>query len=270
MATKNNIVTFEEARRSAKRRRNQADSRNTHAIEDRSSDTAQTRKVSKAEIRKQARNDAKRQRTKARAERQFTKMYGGETRSLSKGSGASADTEGSPRAAVYQAKMGSKHRKAAHALQQKASDGVSAAVGFLGRFSLPRIELGKMPKHALRILVVIGCCAFLTLMLYTPAQQCYLQIRERDRVAAEYAAVLDRNEALLNSVDTLQSDEGIEDKAHAEYGMVKEDEEAGSVTGIDVQSSTDFVANVIPGGVPAPDTWYSDFLDFLFGYSNPS
>lgn len=293
MAKKDNIVTFEEARRSSKRRRSAADdsgaqhtvaitgsspsskggksvkgmrrrssSLPTSGVDRTQAEERQRTSSAKRAQRKQAKADAKRRRGKARADRKFTKMYGG-------AQSAPTPSEGAPRAAVYEAKMGSKHRKAAHALQQKAAEGLSAASGFIGGLSLSLPDFTKLPKRTMRILMVIGCCAFLTFMLYAPAQQCYQQMRERDRAAAEYAAVLDRNKALADSVDTLQSDAGIEDKAHAEYGMVKEGEEAGSVTGIDVESSTDFVANVVPGAVPAPDTWYSGVLDFLFGYSNP-
>lgn len=275
MAQKTNIVTFEEARRSAKRRAG-ADSgalttkleqdkpsarkrMQTRTRDGAPSGPAAGAKAPKAAARSQAKEAAKRQRAKVRADKKFDKLYGG--------SGGAAPAEGGPRAAVYAAKMGAKHRKAAHALKQKASDGLSAASGFIGGLTLP--DLKKLPKRTMRILTVIGCAAFLTFMLYAPAQNWYHQTRERDRVAAEYEAVLDRNQALADSVDALQSDAGIEDKAHAEYGMVKEGEAAGSVSGLDVEGSTDFVANVIPGGVPAPETWYSGVLDVLFGYANP-
>lgn len=292
MAKKNNIVTFEEARRSAKRRRPAASGtvsvaedavttkleekkpasrkrtrkRATDTAPERAASAPMTARVASASTigssRSVAKEAAKQRRSKARAEKKFAKLYGGD------GAAASAQSdEGGPRAAVYQTKMGARHRKAAQALQQKAAQGISAASGFVGGITLP--DLKALPKRTVRILTVIGCAAFLAFMLYSPAQQCYQQVRERDRVAAEYAAVLDRNQALADSVDMLQTEEGIEDKAHAEYGMVKDGEEAGSVSGIDVQSSTDFVANVVPGGVGAPDTWYSGLLDFLFGYSNP-
>ncbi len=230
----------------------------------RTSQTARTemRSTAHESAKRSNKEAAKRRRGKARAEKKFAKLYG-----KGEASASASNSEGGPRAAVYQAKMGAKHRKAAQALQQKAAQGISAASGFIGGITLP--DLKALPKRTVRILTVIGCAAFLTFMLYAPAQQCYQQVRERDRVAAEYAAVMDRNQALADSVDMLQTEEGIEDKAHAEYGMVKDGEEAGSVSGIDVQSSTDFVANVVPGGVAAPDTWYSGVLDLLFGYSNP-
>ena len=326
MATRNNIVTFEEARRSAKRRRPAVSgsvSVSEHAVttkleEKKSTRGMRTRKrvhAEKAPVEKaSARTTAVSASTSARLaatsaptnmltrivsagrkrvasgaaraeasapERSATRTSQTartEMRSTAHESAKRSNKEAAKRrrgkaraekkfAKLYQAKMGAKHRKAAQALQQKAAQGISAASGFIGGITLP--DLKALPKRTVRILTVIGCAAFLTFMLYAPAQQCYQQVRERDRVAAEYAAVMDRNQALADSVDMLQTEEGIEDKAHAEYGMVKDGEEAGSVSGIDVQSSTDFVANVVPGGVAAPDTWYSGVLDLLFGYSNP-
>lgn len=205
------------------------------------------------------RKAAKTRRAKERASRKFDKMYGGAK--------ASGPVEGGPRAAVYQAKMGTKHRQAASALAKgtsTVSSAISGAFGRLGSIQLP--SLGKMSKRALHALFAVAAVCFMVVMLYSPAQQYYLQMRERDRVNAEYAAVLERNEALEKSVETLQSDSGIEDKAHSEYGMIKEGEEAGSVAGIDVIGSTDFVANVTPGAVPPEDTWYSGVLDVIFGY----
>ena len=35
-------------------------------------------------------------------------------------------------------------------------------------------------------------------------------------------------------------------------------------------SASEKSANVVSGSVPAPDTWYSGFLDVFFGYENPT
>lgn len=113
--------------------------------------------------------------------------------------------------------------------------------------------------------VVAACLAFSCVFLYTPAQQYYHELRERDRLQAEYAALQQRNEAIQNEVDYLSTNEGVEDRARREFGWVKSDEMAGSVIGVDVADDSSFRANIVPGSVPAPETWYSNLLDPIFG-----
>ena len=60
--------------------------------------------------------------------------------------------------------------------------------------------------------------------LYGPAQQLYQDIRERDRLAAEYEAVTERNAAIEASVDALSTEAGIEDAARTQLGWVHEGE----------------------------------------------
>ena len=106
-------------------------------------------------------------------------------------------------------------------------------------------------------------CAF----LYPPAQQYYHALRERDQLAAEYAALEERNGALESDVSSLQTDAGIEDRAHEQFGWVKKGEDTANVRGLDLDEdeASTFRANITPGSVEAPETWYSPFLDALFG-----
>lgn len=262
MPQQSNIVSFEDARRSARRRNGaaSADTRRTSTLTraiGADDDVPEQQQSQSLTTQLSRRQEAKRRRSKARASRKFDAAYGG--------AAPAAAAEGAPRAAVYEGKMGAKHRKAAAALQSGAASIQSFASGVAGSIHMP--DFKRMPRKTLRTLFTVACVFVVCAMLYTPAQQYYQQMRERDRLVAEYEAVLDRNEALAASVDNLQSHDGIEDKAHSEYGMVKEGEQAGSVAGIDVVGDSDFTANVIPGGVPAPDTWYSGFLDVFFLYA---
>lgn len=239
----------------------------------------------------------KRARSKAKAERAYNKMYGGEDAAgTSKGKGllgrltrtsegATAHDSAGPRAAVYKGEMGAKHRKAAAMQSGRSGSGIGRLAfrlpfGFnrskaeggatdetkSGGFSARK--MGRAGKIALRAGVGVLCAAVFCAAIYAPAQQCYVQIRERDRLAAEYDAVMQRNEILTNNVETLQSNAGVEDLAHSSFGLVKEGENAGSVTGVEIKDTSTFTAKIIPGSVPAPDTWYSDTLDWLFGYSS--
>lgn len=203
-------------------------------------------------------NDAieakKRDLNKAKAERAFSKSFG----SSDAGSAANAG----PRAALYKAEMGSKQKRAT----RMQSSG--RTWGDAPNFSLPAISLPDIPKKIMVTLCAAFCVILFTGMLYTPAQQYYQQMRERDRLTAEYEAIIDRNESLQGLVDNLQSDEGVEDKAHSEFGLIKKGEQAGAVTGFVVDDPSDFKANIAPGSIPAPDTWYSGVLDLLFCYNN--
>lgn len=208
----------------------------------------------------------KRERNKAKAERAFDKAYGSSD-SVSFGAssrgGAQADAAG-PRAALYKGQMGSKQKRATRLQSASGTSGVGAGVSFSSPVGF---QLPDIPRKLSVSLGILATIALFVGMLYTPTQQFYHQMRDRDRLNAEYQALIDRNITLQEIVDNLQTEEGVEDKAHAEFGYVKEGEQAGSVTGIDVVSSSKFQANIAPGSVPAPETWYSGVLDFLFAYS---
>lgn len=200
------------------------------------------------------RDQKKRQRNKERAAKAYK-------RSLGSSQISSSDSDG-PRAALYEAKMGSRQKRANRL--QNSQDASGRGSGF----SIPHIGLPNISHRLTATICVLVCIVLFVGMLYTPAQQYYQQMRERDRLTAEYEAIIDRNDSLQSLVDNLQSEEGIEDKAHAEFGLVKSGEEAGAVTGIDVTSESKFKANIAPGSISAPETWYSAVLDviFLYGY----
>lgn len=201
--------------------------------------------------------EARKARSKSQAERAFERSYGGDE--------ASFPSEGAPRAALHEPKITSSQKKAAR-VQGRHGSGASGAFAIpgLSRISLPQLS-SRFKRNAMALIF-----AFFAVMLvgsiYTPAQQYYQQVRERDRLSAEYAAVQERNDALQSTVDYLSTEDGLEDKAHTEFGLIKPDEETASVIGIDVDASPDFHANVAPGSVAAPETWYSGVLDILFAY----
>ena len=199
----------------------------------------------------------KKSRAKSKAERAFTKQFGG-----SKQNAEAAAAAAGPRAAVYKGEMGAKHRQAAR-MQNTETAQASAKRG-LSLGSL--VSLKSSPKFIATAAVTL-CLALSCLFLYPTAQQYYHAVRERDQLAAEYAALAERNSVLQNDVDSLQTDAGIEDRAHEQFGWVKKGEETANVRGLDLDEndSSSFRANITPGSVEAPDTWYSPFLDALFG-----
>lgn len=193
----------------------------------------------------------RRQRAKERAGRAYYRQY-----EAGKPSDAS---QAGPRAAVYKGEMGSSHRRSSR-MQQKGS-------GVSGRVKMPE---AKAPFFT-RAPFIVTCATVLCLglgatFLYGPAQQLYQDIRERDRLAAEYEAVTERNAAIEASVDALSTEAGIEDAARTQLGWVHEGEHAVSVSGLDEKDeASEFRGNIVSEDITAPDTWYSDLLDPLFG-----
>lgn len=208
----------------------------------------------------------KRARAKAKADKKFDAAYGGDAGSGPASGGSQAGQgEGGPRAAVYEGKMGSSHKKSAKLQAKAAGDAIKNAASGV---SIPKANLSKMPRGLLRALASVAVVALVAVMLYGPAQQYYQQMRETDRLQAEYAAVAARSNTLQSTIDSLRSEEGVEDKAHTDLGYVKKGEQTATVKGANIVDNTEFSSNVAPGSVPAPETWYSPVLDAFFGYSS--
>lgn len=201
---------------------------------------------------------ARKSRSKAKAERAFSRQFGQDGGA----SGASGASQAGPRAAVYKGEMGQSHRRASRMQNDAAPEQSSDK-------RTPRSKAASL-KQSPKFIACMGalaCVLFACLFLYGPAQQYYQSVREHDRLQAEYDAVAARNEALQAEVDALGSDAGVESKAREDFGWVKEGEQAVVVYGLET-SEDDAVgmnANIIPGSVEAPETWYSPVLDVVFG-----
>lgn len=199
----------------------------------------------------------KRSRAKGKAERAFTKQFGGAKQNADAGASGS-------RAAVYKGEMGTKHRQAAR-MQNEASGHTKGSLGFSFAGLL---SLKSSPKF-IAAAAVTACLVLSCIFLYPGAQQYYHAVRENDRLQAEYTALDQRNSALGGDIGSLQTDAGIEARAHEQLGWVKKGEETANVVGLDIATTADtpsaFPANVVSGSIEAPQTWYSPFLDALFG-----
>lgn len=195
----------------------------------------------------------KRARAKDKAGKAFMRQFGATDSDAS---------QAGPRAAVYKGEMGAKHRQAAR-MQTKEG---SRAYAKRGTQTGSGASLTSSPKF-IACMAVTVCLVLSCLFLYPSAQQYYQSVRDRDRLAAEYAALVERNGAIEGDVAALQTDAGIENQAHDQMGWVKNGEQAGKVTGIDASEGTGSAvrANVVSGSIETPETWYSPFLDPLFG-----
>lgn len=195
----------------------------------------------------------RRNRSKSKADKAFTRQYGD-------GGSASAQDAG-PRAAVYKGEMGQSHRRASR-MQEESGAREHSSSRASATSHIPR--LFKRPWF---IACAGGavCLALTTAFLYPSAAQLYHSARERDQLQAEYAAIEQRNDAIQSSVDALSTDAGVEDRAHKEFGWVSKGENAVTVYGLDVDDDSTFRASIVPGSVPAPETWYSKLFGPLFG-----
>lgn len=224
----------------------------------RNPDAAKGRKPQAADERDQR----KRARTKARAEKMFDKQFSAEAAQ------ASASEEGAPRAALYEGQMGSSHRKSARMQRASEAGPVSAKINPAGWFS--HINLST---RTVRVATAVLCVILVGVFLYVPAQQYYKSVREHDKLEAEYAVIAERNQVLDEQNDSLAGDAGMEDAAREKYGYVVKGDQTAVVTGLSertTDSSRDgeqIEANVLSSAVKAPEKWYTPYLDAFFGVS---
>lgn len=197
---------------------------------------------------------AKRTKAKEKAGKEFARRYGDT---------GPSDASAGPRAAVYKGEMGTQHKRAAR-LQGEgaATQSVSSSV----KAARPKRKIVSS-RWFIASCGIAACLALCCMFLYTPAQQYYQEMRERDRLELEYEAVQTRNDQLEQSVNYLSTDAGVEDRARAEYGWIREGDHAVSVSGLSVDEDINFTASILSSDIKPPHTWYSDFLDPLFGVS---
>lgn len=108
-------------------------------------------------------------------------------------------------------------------------------------------------------------------ILYPVAKPYYVAMRDTQRYEAQIAAVEERNEALTEENESLDTDEGVEAQARNDYGYVMKGENSVIVTGVEASTSiTDVPDAVDVDSITAPETWYYDILDAVFCYDNGS
>ena len=196
----------------------------------------------------------KRKHAKDKADRKFARQYGG--------NGDAAPGEGGSRAAVYKGEMGSAHRRSSRMQNEESSSASRRTRG--GDSQKPASRLVRKPWFIVTA-VTAFCLVFTVSFLYPSAAQLYHSVRERDQLQAEYAAIEQRNDSIQATVDALSTDAGVEDRAHQEFGWVSKGENAVTVYGLDLDDDSTFTASIVPGSIPAPETWYSKLLDPIFG-----
>ena len=192
----------------------------------------------------------------AKANRIFDKTIGSRDRGT--------EEQGS-RPAVYEMKMGATHRKST---RMQDTGEKKHKVGFALPFGLS--FNGSLSAAATRAIVACAVVAFAVFMLYPSCQNYYNETRQLQQLQAEYEALNSYNTQMQAQIDYLNTDEGLEDYARSELGWIREDEQMATVEGVessvDGSSQTNDVQSPLNETISAPDTWYSGFLDFFFGY----
>jgi cell division protein FtsB len=131
----------------------------------------------------------------------------------------------------------------------------------------------KQPRSHKGIIVSVGlalCMVFAFWQMYPVLRDYYIASREHERLLAEYAAVLERNERVALQISNLKTPEGIEDRAREQFGWTKEGEQAVNITGLSISdSSTALPAAVSTSSIVAEASWWTDFLDMVFNVQPP-
>ena len=160
--------------------------------------------------------------------------------------------------------MGSTHRKSA---RMQDHDEKKKGIGLSLPFNLPAMSLSTAATRGLVALAVVGLTVF---MLYPTCQSYYTETRQLQQLQAEYDALNAYNAQMQSQINYLNTEEGLEEYARSELGLIRQDEHMVTVEGVesssDGASASDTAHSPLNETIPAPDTWYSGFLDVFFGY----
>jgi cell division protein FtsB len=155
----------------------------------------------------------------------------------------------------------------------------------------------RQPKSLEQRLVVMGATVILAVLtvviLYPPAQGLYSAVRIRDYHAEQLETVNANNARMQERVDSLQTQEGIQDEARERYGLVLPGETLGVVSTVGADDSTSDAASDAnaegssgtasttssSSGTSSAaqqdsgeqtDSWATRLLDSVFGVSLPN
>ena len=117
----------------------------------------------------------------------------------------------------------------------------------------------------LRLVIVLAVIGVVFASLYGPVKNYYVALRQRDDLQTYYARLDASNSSLRESIQYLQSREGVEDEARRR-GYVYEGETAAEIPGLEDNTNNFTGETDVP---KAEEPWYIQALDGLFGYQSP-
>ena len=128
--------------------------------------------------------------------------------------------------------------------------------------SIPEAMHDLASAHA-RALVVIGIAVAFVALLYVPVRSYYVAMRTNQDLQRIADAYEQQNQALLQEIMRLHSQEGIEDEAH-KRGLGYEDETTVTVEGVEDDALPEELGEI---QLEDDRAWYVKVLDFLFVYT---
>lgn len=135
---------------------------------------------------------------------------------------------------------------------------------------LAKVAEGILSGRFLIGAAALACVIVAAVMLIPVFGDYYVTKRANDQLEAEYQALQDRNDKIQNQIDSLETPEGIEDRAREEFGWVREGEHAVNITGLQTSdSSTVLPTAVASGSVASQTSWLINLLDAVFGVQKP-
>lgn len=117
----------------------------------------------------------------------------------------------------------------------------------------------------LRLVIVLAVIGVVFASLYGPVKNYYVALRQRDDLQTYYTRLDASNSSLRESIQYLQSREGVEDEARRR-GYVYEGETAAEIPGLEDNTNNFTGETDVP---KAEEPWYIQALDGLFGYQSP-
>ena len=121
-------------------------------------------------------------------------------------------------------------------------------------------------EHRRTIIIVVAAIVVVVAILYPAARTYYQSVRDEQRLQAQVEAVNAYNEAVQAENEALQTEEGIENQAREDLGLVKEGEQEAIVTNEQggASNTSKLPEKVDESKITAPKTWYYSILDAIF------
>jgi cell division protein FtsB len=131
--------------------------------------------------------------------------------------------------------------------------------------SIPMRLANLSAEQRRRIAIVAAVVVIVMVSLYVPMRDYYTAVRDEQVLSERLDQVSNENADLQDSIDALQTREGIEDEARRR-GYVESGETAVSVEGLSDSSEEDAVALTGETDVSDDEPWYIRLGDLFFGY----
>lgn len=124
-------------------------------------------------------------------------------------------------------------------------------------------------KWIIILSLIMLCFILAIIILYQPAKNYYINIRENDKLQAQLEAIKETNESLAKDIEALQTDEGIKQKAIDNLGLIQKGEHIGVVSGTENENTASNNASSTSSklaykNIKTKAKWYTAFCDAIF------